>query len=71
GRAVPPDSEPAWSSPLERARAQVAAEPTATPPVIDDSAVSPDDEAVDGAGDVGVPVVQRMLGGTVVAEDPR
>ncbi|MGL5816990.1 MAG: DNA polymerase III subunit gamma and tau, partial [Phycicoccus sp.] len=71
GPAARPDSGPGWSSPLERARAQVAAEPAVAPPVIDDSAISPDDEAVDGAGDVGVPVIERMLGGTVVAEEPR
>ncbi|MGL4742954.1 MAG: DNA polymerase III subunit gamma and tau, partial [Dermatophilaceae bacterium] len=64
-------SRSAQSSPLERARAAVAAESVVVPAVIDDSAISPDDEAVDGAGDTGVPVVQRILGGTVVAEDPR
>ncbi|MGL5866994.1 MAG: DNA polymerase III subunit gamma and tau [Dermatophilaceae bacterium] len=68
-QATPPDAEPAWSSPLARARAQVAAEPVVAPPTVDDGAISPDDERVDGVGDVGVPVVERILGGTVVAED--
>ncbi|MGL4176754.1 MAG: DNA polymerase III subunit gamma and tau [Dermatophilaceae bacterium] len=71
GPVAPPTPGPAWSSPLEQARAQAAAEPVTPPVVIDDSAISPDDEAVDGAGDVGVPVIERVLGGTVVAEDRR
>ena len=59
-------------SPLERARRAVAAEPDPGPQAVhvaDDSAISDDDESVDELGDVGVPVVERILGGTVISRD--
>ena len=69
----PPDSAPSWASPLERARAEVAEEREVTPEarVVDDTAVSDDDESLDDLTDVGVPVVERILGGTVISEDAR
>ncbi len=70
-----PESAPAWASPLEQARAAVAAEGEPTPAaesrVVDDTAISDDDESIDDLSDVGVPVVERILGGTVIHEDPR
>jgi DNA polymerase-3 subunit gamma/tau len=39
--------------------------------VVDDTAVSDDDESLDDLTDVGVPVVERILGGTVISEDAR
>ena len=38
---------------------------------VDDSAISADDESIDELPDVGVPVVERLLGGTVISEDSR
>ncbi len=74
--APPPrDTAPSWASPLEQARATVAveaqAEVVAAEHVVDDSAISDDDESIDDLTDVGVPVVERILGGTVIAQDPR
>jgi DNA polymerase III subunit gamma/tau len=72
--APPPvDTAPSWASPFERAKATVAEE-VETPPterVVDDSAISDDDESIDDLTDVGVPVVERILGGTVISEEPR
>ena len=67
----PPDTAPSWASPLERAKAEVAEERDVTPEVrvVDDTAVSDDDESLDDLTDVGVPVVERILGGTVISED--
>ena len=69
----PPDTAPSWASPLEQAKATVAVETevVATERVVDDTAISDDDESIDDLTDVGVPVVERILGGTVIAEDPR
>ena len=69
----PPDTAPSWASPLEQAKAAVAVETevVATERVVDDTAISDDDESIDDLTDVGVPVVERILGGTVIAEDPR
>ncbi|HMM96232.1 DNA polymerase III subunit gamma and tau [Phycicoccus sp.] len=71
----PPETAPAWASPLEQARAAVAAESVdetaAAPHVVDDTAISDDDESIDDLADVGVPVVERILGGTVIHEEPR
>jgi DNA polymerase-3 subunit gamma/tau len=70
----PPDTAPSWASPLELAKAAVAveAEEAAAPErVVDDTAISDDDESIDDLTDVGVPVVERILGGTVIAEDSR
>jgi DNA polymerase III subunit gamma/tau len=39
--------------------------------LVDDTAISDDDESIDDLTDVGVPVVERILGGTVIAQDPR
>ena len=63
-----------WASPLEQAKAAVAVETeavVAAEHVVDDTAISDDDESIDDLTDVGVPVVERILGGTVIAEDPR
>ena len=74
-RPTPPDTAPSWASPLEQARAAVAvedqAEVVAAEHVVDDTAISDDDESIDDLTDVGVPVVERILGGTIIAEDPR
>ncbi len=71
----PPESAPAWASPLEQARAAVAAESEEEvrheERVVDDTAISDDDESIEDLSDVGVPVVERILGGTVIQEDPR
>ena len=69
----PPDTAPSWASPLEQARATVAveAEVEVVERVVDDTAISDDDESIDDLTDVGVPVVERILGGTVIAEDPK
>lgn len=70
---------PAWAtsdgtdtpvSPFARAREAVAAEPDPDEtPVADDSAISDDDEDIEGLGEVGVPVVERVLGGKVISEE--
>ena len=69
----PPDTAPSWASPLELAKATVAVETevVAEQHVVDDTAISDDDESIDDLTDVGVPVVERILGGTVIAEDQR
>ncbi|HSO63809.1 MAG TPA: hypothetical protein VLQ78_01800 [Ornithinibacter sp.] len=68
-----PETAPSWASPLERAKAEVAEERQVEPEerVVDDTAVSDDDESLDDLTDVGVPVVERLLGGTVISEDAR
>jgi DNA polymerase-3 subunit gamma/tau len=61
-------------SPLQRAQAAVAAEgPTATPQqrIADDTAASDDDEDIADLGEVGRPVIERILGGTVIDESER
>ena len=69
----PPDTAPSWASPLDRARATVEAETETVSQerVVDDTAISDDDESIGDLTDVGVPVVERILGGTVIAEDSR
>ena len=42
------------------------AEPAA--PIADDSAADRDDEDIEESGAVGVPVIQSVLGGTIIAE---
>jgi DNA polymerase-3 subunit gamma/tau len=59
---------------LERAKAAVQAEgPTAAQQVrvADDSAASADDEDIEGLGEVGRPVIERILGGRVIDEIER
>ena len=56
---------------LARAKAEVAAEePERTPDlyIADDSAASDDDEDIEALGDVGRPVIERILGGKVIDE---
>ncbi|MEO7268018.1 MAG: DNA polymerase III subunit gamma and tau [Knoellia sp.] len=70
---------PAWASggagdgavsPFARAKETVAAEPDPDEPqVADDSARSDDDEDMEGLGEVGVPVIERVLGGKVIHEE--
>ena len=70
----PPETAPEWAGPAEGARADVddeQAPATETQHVVDDNAVSDDDESIDELADVGVPVVQRILGGTVISEEER
>ena len=58
-------------SPLARAKAEVAAEqPERTPEayIADDSAARDDDEDIEAVGDVGRPVIERILGGKVIDE---
>ena len=71
----PPSPEPqgggSQMSHLKRALAVVEAEgPAATPEarVADDSAASDDDEDIEGLGEVGRPVIERILGGRVIEE---
>ena len=62
---------PPQVSHLKRALAAVEAEgPAATPEarVADDSAASDDDEDIEGLGEVGRPVIERILGGRVIEE---
>ncbi len=70
-----PQTAPSWASPLERARAAVAGEHEqgqgVGERVVDDTAISDDDESIEDLSDVGVPVVERILGGTVIAEEER
>jgi DNA polymerase-3 subunit gamma/tau len=72
--AVPPSSaaaETGTASRLQRARAAVAAEePERTPEqhLADDSAASADDEDIEALGEVGRPVIERLLGGRVIDE---
>jgi DNA polymerase-3 subunit gamma/tau len=56
---------------LARAKAEVAAEEPERKPetyVADDSAASDDDEDIEAVGDVGRPVIERILGGRVIDE---
>jgi DNA polymerase-3 subunit gamma/tau len=73
--APPPvDTAPAWAAPGPPPAADAVEEgppPVTDPHVVDDSAISDDDESIDELSDVGVPVVERILGGTVIAEDER
>ncbi|KRE42491.1 DNA polymerase III subunit gamma/tau [Knoellia sp. Soil729] len=66
----PETADPQPVSPFARAKEAVAAEPDPDePPVADDSAMSEDDEDIEGLGEVGVPVIERVLGGTVIHEE--
>jgi len=61
------------STPRQRARAAVAQEASrrrtnASSSVADDSVVSADDENIEEAGDMGQPVIERVLGGMVIGE---
>jgi DNA polymerase III subunit gamma/tau len=67
--SVPPVS----STPRQRARAAVAHEAStrhtgSSASAADDSVVSADDEDIEEAGAVGQPVIERVLGGTVIGE---
>ena len=58
---------------MQRARAVVAQEAStrhtgSSASVADDSVVSADDEDIEQAGAVGQPVIERVLGGTVIGE---
>ena len=65
-----PGAGPEPASPFARAKEAVAAEPDPDEtPVADDSAISDDDEDIEGLGEVGVPVVERVLGGKVISEE--
>jgi DNA polymerase-3 subunit gamma/tau len=68
--AAGPASPAPTASPLARAQAQVAAESPPDQPkrVADDSVVSDDDEEIEELGDVGRPVIERILGGKVIDE---
>ncbi len=71
--AAPDPPTPDLSSPMQRARAAVAKESStratsSAASAADDSVVSPDDEDIEEAGEVGQPVIARVLGGTVIGE---
>ena len=57
---------------MQRARPAVAREAgarrAASPVAADDSSVSEDDENIEDAGAMGVPVIERVLGGTVMGQ---
>ena len=58
---------------LAAARAAVAAEEPARTPdtyIADDSVASADDEDIAELGEVGRPVIERLLGGKVIDEGP-
>ena len=59
-------------TPMQRARQAVAREAgarrAASPVAADDSSVSEDDENIEDAGAMGVPVIERVLGGTVMGQ---
>ena len=66
-------STPDLATPRQRARAAVAQEvstrhTSSSSSVADDSAVSVDDEDIEEAGEVGQPVIARVLGGSVIGE---
>ena len=81
-RSAPPEQCPAPRqssrpeqsfTPMQRARAVVAQEAStrhagSSASVADDSMVSADDEDIEQAGAVGQPVIERVLGGTVIGE---
>jgi DNA polymerase-3 subunit gamma/tau len=75
-RGVEPSTrgtDSARTSRLAAARAAVAAEEPARSPdtyVADDSAASADDEDIAELGEVGRPVIERLLGGKVIDEGP-
>ncbi|XVX20834.1 DNA polymerase III subunit gamma and tau [Actinomycetota bacterium] len=70
-----PDAQvPTASRGAEAARAALGRGAADAPPeperrVVSDDDVSDDDEDIEEAGEVGVPVVERLLGGTVISED--
>lgn len=73
--AAAPEFSDAESTPqmshLERAKAAVKAQGPAAAQrvrVADDSAASDDDEEIEGLGEVGRPVIERILGGRVIDE---
>ncbi|MDU0313977.1 DNA polymerase III subunit gamma and tau [Phycicoccus sp. M110.8] len=68
--APAPSGGQAGQSLLARAQAAVAAEQPVDAPrrVADDSVVSADDEDIEELGDVGRPVIERILGGRVIDE---
>lgn len=71
--ASAPAAEPGTGSRLAAAKAAVAAEEPARTPdtyVADDSAASADDEDIAELGEVGRPVIERLLGGKVIDEGP-
>ena len=67
---LPQDTSPSWAAP-ERPGAGPADPARGSGDGVDDSAISDDDESIDELPDVGVPVVERLLGGTVISEDSR
>ncbi|WP_091787909.1 DNA polymerase III subunit gamma and tau [Pedococcus dokdonensis] len=70
---APTAAEPGTGSRLAAAKAAVAAEEPARTPdtyVADDSAASADDEDIAELGEVGRPVIERLLGGKVIDEGP-
>jgi DNA polymerase-3 subunit gamma/tau len=73
GVSHPEEAHGRPSTPMERARAVVAAEAgtrnTRSPSTVDDdSMVSADDEDIEEAVAAGQPVIARVLGGTVIGE---
>ncbi len=65
----PPPREAALS-PLDRAMREVSSGAAdEAPHVADDTAVSDDDEDVEEIGEVGVPVVERLLGATIIKDE--
>ncbi|NHI20820.1 DNA polymerase III subunit gamma and tau, partial [Phycicoccus endophyticus] len=66
-----PGTAPEWAAPPPSAVAP-AGPPEQAPAgehVVDDTAISDDDESIEDLTDVGLPVVERILGGTVIRED--
>lgn len=69
GPRVVTDSTPT-AGPRVAAPSGTAAPAAATPAVEDDDAPSPDDEDAEDSGLMGIPVIERILGGRVVDEEP-
>lgn len=67
-------STSAAASPRQRAEQRVrenaaSAAAVSSGPAFDDTAVDFDDESIEDASDVGLPVIQSVLGGTIIAEE--
>lgn len=70
GASATPESGPSWSRPEPTPPAAPATPEPApeAPRVADDSMVSDDDEEIEQLGEVGRPVIERILGGRVIDE---
>ena len=68
GAKPPAGPRARWSARGRPSRVRRAPVVRASPVAADDSSVSADDEDIEDAGAMGVPVIERVLGGTVMGE---